>query len=65
MAPQPRQTGRIVRPQPQNGRKRCPAALVPAPIRNVLDVSVSGGFELSLWTTLMMTRRLVSGVLRF
>ena len=45
--------------------KRCPMALVPTPIGTVLDCPVSEGFELSLWTTLMTTRRLGSGALRF
>jgi hypothetical protein len=45
--------------------KRCSVALVLVPMRDVLDGPVSEGFELSLWTTLMTTPRLVSGVLRF
>jgi hypothetical protein len=46
-------------------RKRCSEALVPAPITKVLDGPVAEGFELSLWTTLMTTRRQASGALRF
>jgi hypothetical protein len=46
-------------------RKRCSEALVPAPMRYVLDGPLAEGFELSLWTTLMTTRRQASGVLRF
>ena len=46
-------------------RKRCSEALVPAPMRNVLDGPLAEGFELSLWTTLMTTRRQAFGVLRF
>ncbi len=46
-------------------RKRCPVALIPASIGNMLDVPLAEGFKVSLWTTLMTTRRLASGALRF
>jgi hypothetical protein len=45
--------------------KRCSEALVPTSMRNVLDSPLAGGFELSLWTTLMTTRRSATDVLRF